>query len=102
MFERACRSNSSSTSSSSGETKSKMRFADSRTSSTTALCSAACIVWSAGILPADHRHPAGSSFLVTPVIRELHIDAKVLCLQRSDYLLQSVTVLAGNPHHFAL
>src|SRR5882724_3510612 len=89
MFDRAWRSNSSSTSSSSGETKSKMRLAESRTSSRTALCSAACIVF--------RRRTS-----VTTVIRELHVNAKVLRLQRSDHLLQRVAVFPRDAHHVAL
>src|SRR5437667_9416635 len=89
MLERAWRSNSSSTRSSSGETKSKMRLAESRTSSRTALCSAACIMfrWRTS---------------VTPVIRELHVNAKVLRLQGSDHLLQSVAIFTRDSDHVAL
>src|SRR6266850_322434 len=98
MFERAWRSNSCSTRSSSGETRSKMRLAESRTSSRTALCSAACIVFRPAGLSAYMPAPG----LVAPVIRELHVNAKVLRLQRSDHLLQSVAVFPRNSHHVAL
>src|SRR5215510_8393062 len=97
MFERACRSNSSSTERSSDEMGSKIRFAEALTSSSMAVCSAACIsswiLFTTADLFADHHTRAGAGEqLVRAVISKLHVYAKIFRFQRGNNLLQRVTI----------
>src|SRR2546425_1898171 len=109
MFERACRSNSSSTSCNSGEIKSKMRLAVNSTSSAYAVCPAVCMClirldygpvrqWRAGQV----RRLNENILLVASIIRELHIDSEVFRFETRNHLLQSIAIAPGHAEHIPL
>src|SRR6266404_7646702 len=100
MFERACRSNSSSTSSNSGEIRSKIRLAVSWTSSRIAVELVAVVISHLTLWPTRYRRRLRT--LVRSVVRKLHVDAKVFRLQAGDHLLQSIAIFARDSHHVAL
>src|SRR6266705_1827678 len=109
MFERACRSNSSSTSCNSGEIKSKMRLAVNSTSSAYAVCPAVCmclIRLDCGLIRQSRagqvRRLNENILLVSSVIGELHVNAKVLCFETRNHLLQSITIATGYAQHIPL
>src|SRR5260370_22285091 len=109
MFERACRSNSSSTRRNSGEIKSKMRLAVSSTSSAYAVCPAVCmclIRLDCGLVRQSRaeqvRRLNENILLVSSIIRELHIDSKVFRFEIRNHLLQSIAISSGHAHHFSL
>src|SRR5207248_1499734 len=98
MFERACRSNSSSTRRNSGETRSKMRLAVNSTSSAYAVCPAVCMSIARRTSPASKRN----ILLVGSIIRELHVNAKVFCFEARNHLLQSIPIASGYAQHITL
>src|SRR5205807_3793187 len=52
--------------------------------------------------PVDNRWRAQWISLIGAVIRELHINPKILLLQQSHNLLQSIAVLSAHPNQIAL
>src|SRR5205807_1576837 len=109
MFERACRSNSSSTSRNSGEIRSKMRLAVNSTSSAYAVCPAVCmclIRLDCGLVPSIARRTSPASkrniLLVRSVISELHVNAKVFRFETRNHLLQGIAIASGHAQHIPL
>src|ERR1043166_3389967 len=92
IFDRAWRSNSSSTSCNSGETRSNIRFALSRTSSRDA-------GWIVGLI---YLRFTIYDSLIRSIVRKLHVDAKVFRFQSGDDILQRIAVFAGDAHRVAL
>src|SRR6266700_4554180 len=109
MFERACRSNSSSTRRNSGEMRSKMRLAVNSTSSAYAVCPAVCmclIRLDCGLVRQSRagqvRRLNENILLVSSIIRKLHVNAKVFCFETRNHLLQSIPIASRYAQHISL
>src|ERR1051326_6473444 len=92
MFERACCSNSPSTSCNSGAISSKIRFAVSWTSSISTDCVVAVIYSRFTIY----------GLLIRSVVSELHVNSEVFRFEVRDHLLQRIAIAAGDAHHVTL
>src|SRR5438128_12031496 len=102
MFERACRSNSSSTRHNSGEMRSKMRLAVNSTSSAYAVCPAVCmslIRLDCGLVRESRagqvRRLNENILLVSSLIRTLHVTPKVFSFETRNHLLHSIPIASG-------